>query len=47
VNEKVAAPVYKTEINDRGGSAALTARHGLLVRVGTNLADTAAVARSV
>jgi hypothetical protein len=26
---KVAAPVYKTEINDGGGSAALTTRHHL------------------
>jgi hypothetical protein len=27
LERKVAAPVYKTEINDRGGSAALTRRH--------------------
>jgi hypothetical protein len=27
LKEKVAALVYKTEINDRGGSAALTTRH--------------------
>jgi hypothetical protein len=27
LKEKVAAPVYKTEINGREGSAALTARH--------------------
>jgi hypothetical protein len=26
---EVAVPVYKTEINDRGGSAALTTRHTL------------------
>jgi hypothetical protein len=25
--EKVAAPVYKTEFNGRGGSAALTTQH--------------------
>jgi hypothetical protein len=27
LERKVAAPVYKTEINDRGGSAVLTTRH--------------------
>jgi hypothetical protein len=27
VKEKVAAPVYKTEINDHGGFAALTTPH--------------------
>jgi hypothetical protein len=27
LERKVAAPVQKTEINDRGGSAALTTRH--------------------
>jgi hypothetical protein len=27
LERKVAAPVYKTEINDRAGSAALTTRH--------------------
>jgi hypothetical protein len=27
MKEKVAAPVYKTDINDREGSAALTTRH--------------------
>jgi hypothetical protein len=27
LERKVAAPVYKTQINDRGGPAALTTRH--------------------
>jgi hypothetical protein len=39
LNEKVAAPVQKTEINGRGNSFALTTQHPLPAKVGTNFAD--------
>jgi hypothetical protein len=36
---EIAAPVYKTEINDCGGTAALTTRYPLSAKVGTYFAD--------
>jgi hypothetical protein len=35
LEERVAAPVKKTETNDRGGSVALTTQHPLSAKVGT------------
>jgi hypothetical protein len=46
LERKVAAPVWKTEINDRGGSAALTTRNPLSA-VGTKIRRHVAVAQSV
>jgi hypothetical protein len=44
---KVAAPVQKTEINDRGESVALTTRHPSIRKVGTKFRRQVAVAQSV
>jgi hypothetical protein len=44
---KVAAPVYKTEINDRGGSAARPRDTPLTTKVGTKFIRQVAVAQSV
>jgi hypothetical protein len=47
LERKVAAPVWKTEINDRGGSAGLTMQHPLSARVGIKFRRQVAVAQSV
>jgi hypothetical protein len=45
--ERIVAPVYKTEINDHGGSAALTTRHPSIHKFGTKFRRTVAVTQSV
>jgi hypothetical protein len=47
LEREVAAPFYKTEINDRAGSAALTTRHPLSIKVGTRFSRPVAVVQSV
>jgi hypothetical protein len=47
LERKVAAPVYKTEINDRVGSAALTTRHPLSGKVDCKFRRQVAVDQSV
>jgi hypothetical protein len=48
LERKVAASVYKTEINGRGGSGALTTRHpSLSIKVGTKIRPPVSVAQSV
>jgi hypothetical protein len=44
LGRKVAAPVWKTEINDRRGSAALTTRHPSIHKVGAKFRQEVAVA---
>jgi hypothetical protein len=39
LERKVAAPVYKIDINDRGGSAALTTHHLYPQKLALNFAD--------
>jgi hypothetical protein len=39
MKEKVAAPVYKTEINGRGGQLRLQRDTALFAKAGTNFAD--------
>jgi hypothetical protein len=40
LKEKEAAPVYETEINDRGGSAALTTQHSFIRESWQNISTT-------
>jgi hypothetical protein len=47
LERKVAVSVYKTEINDRGGSAAMTTRHPSNHKFGTKFRRQLAVAQSV
>jgi hypothetical protein len=47
LEKKVAAPVYKTVIIDRGGSAALTMRRPSITKVGTKFRQQVAVDQSV
>jgi hypothetical protein len=47
LQRKVAPQVYKTEINDRGGSVALTTLHPSITKVGTKIRRPVAVAQSV
>jgi hypothetical protein len=47
LKNKVAAPVYKTEINGRGVSAALTTRHPSIRRIGIKIGRQIVVVQSV